>query len=129
MRIAILLVIMTIAVYADLRKRIIPNNLIFFGLITGIYFSVMESQKIYILLSLIVVAILLFFGEGIGHGDQKLISIIPMFLRGSSSMFFIYLGIIYGGYYVYQKRKNISKLPFAPGILVATILVIVTEVL
>ncbi len=129
MKIGILLFIILIATYTDIKKRIIPNNLIVFGLATGIYFSVAESQKLYILMSFILIVIFMVFGNGLGYGDQKLLSLIPMFLQDKSSLFFVYLTVIYLLYYFYQKRKKIHKLPFAPGILAATILSILTEVL
>lgn len=121
-----LLLITLVASYIDVKKRIIPNKLILIGLILGIIFSIFNQGYVYIVVSfLMAVLFALFFEKGIGYGDKKLLSIIPLFLWEKTPMFFFILSIVYLFYYYYQKTKKVHKLPFAPGILLAVIITVV----
>lgn len=118
------LIILIISTYTDLKERKISNKLMIFSFILGIILNLTISKTyLYIVLSVLLYALFLILPIKIGGGDIKLLSIIILYLREYSSLFFIIIGIVCLLYDIfYIKRKNIKDAALAPAILVSYIM-------
>ena len=113
--IILLSVLLFICTVTDIKHRLVYNRVLLPFMITGIIFCCIESNYLYIGIS-IFLFFLFFFISGLGAGDKKLLSIIPLFLQDSTNIFFLSLSILYIAVYEYQKKKNIQKIAFVPYI-------------
>lgn len=113
--IILLSVLLFICTVTDIKHRLVYNRLLLPFAITGIIFCYIESNYLYIGVS-VFLFFFFFFISGLGAGDKKLLSIIPLFLQDSTNIFFLSLSILYIIVYEYQKKKNIQKIAFVPYI-------------
>lgn len=113
--IILLSVLLFICTVTDIKHRLVYNRLLLPFAITGIIFCCIESNYLYIGVS-VFLFFFFFFISGLGAGDKKLLSIIPLFLQDSTNIFFLSLSILYIIVYEYQKKKNIQKIAFVPYI-------------
>ena len=113
--IILLSVLLFICTVTDIKHRLVYNRLLLPFAITGIIFCYIESNYLYIGVS-VFLFFFFFFISGLGAGDKKLLSIIPLFLQDSTNIFFLSLSILYIAVYEYQKKKNIQKIAFVPYI-------------
>ena len=89
--IILLSVLLFICTVTDIKHRLVYNRVLLPFMITGIIFCCIESNYLYIGIS-IFLFFLFFFISGLGAGDKKLLSIIPLFLQGSTNIFFFHFG-------------------------------------
>lgn len=113
--IILLSVLLFICTVTDIKHRLVYNRVLLPFMITGIIFCCIESNYLYIGVS-VFLFFFFFFISGLGAGDKKLLSIIPLFLQDSTNIFFLSLSILYIIVYEYQKKKNIQKIAFVPYI-------------
>lgn len=113
--IILLSVLLFICTVTDIKHRLVYNRVLLPFAITGIIFCYIESNYLYIGVS-VFLFFFFFFISGLGAGDKKLLSIIPLFLQDSTNIFFLSLSILYIIVYEYQKKKNIQKIAFVPYI-------------
>lgn len=113
--IILLSVLLFICTVTDIKHRLVYNRVLLPFMITGIIFCCIESNYFYIGIS-VFLFFFFFFISGLGAGDKKLLSIIPLFLQDSTNIFFLSLSILYIIVYEYQKKKNIQKIAFVPYI-------------
>lgn len=113
--IILLSVLLFICTVTDIKHRLVYNRVLLPFMITGMIFCCIESNYLYIGIS-ILLFFFFFFISGLGAGDKKLLSIIPLFLQDSTNIFFLSLSILYIAVYEYQKKKNIQKIAFVPYI-------------
>lgn len=113
--IILLSVLLFICTVTDIKHRLVYNRVLLPFMITGIIFCCIESNYLYIGVS-VFLFFFFFFISGLGAGDKKLLSIIPLFLQDSTNIFFLSLSILYIAVYEYQKKKNIQKIAFVPYI-------------
>lgn len=87
MELLVLVLVLARAVYTDVKKGIIENRLVVFGLLAGVGFRFFEGGLPEVLFSLrtaglIVLSLFfLFVLKGLGAGDIKLFCMIAVFLR------------------------------------------------
>lgn len=103
----------------DIRQRIIYNKILAPFALSGIIFCVITRDYFFILLAVFLLFFFFLFINGIGEGDRKLLSIMPLYLKENTPLFFFILSLVYLAVYHYQKRKKIQKLAFMPYILLA----------
>lgn len=113
--IILLFALLFICTITDIKHRLVYNKVLLPFIIIGIVFCVITNKYLYIGVSVFLFFIF-FFINGLGAGDRKLLSIIPLFLQENIGIFFFVLSIIYLIVYAYQKRKKIKKLAFVPYI-------------
>lgn len=113
--IILLSVLLFICTVTDIKYRLVYNRVLLPFMITGIIFCCIESNYLYIGISILLFFVF-FFISGLGAGDRKLLSIMPLFLQDSTNIFFFILAIIYLVVYEYQKKKNIQSIAFVPYI-------------
>lgn len=113
--IILLSILLFICTITDIKYRLVYNRVLLPFAIIGIIFCCIESNYLYIGIS-VFLFFLFFFISGLGAGDKKLLSIIPLFLQDSTNIFFLILSIIYIVVYEYQKNKNIQVIAFVPYI-------------
>ena len=113
--IILLSVLLFICTVTDIKHRLVYNKVLLPFVITGMIFCYTESNYLYIGVS-VFLFFFFFFISGLGAGDKKLLSIIPLFLQDSTNIFFLSLSILYIIVYEYQKKKNIQKIAFVPYI-------------
>lgn len=113
--IILLSVLLFICTVTDIKYRLVYNRVLLPFMITGIIFCCIESNYLYIGISILLFFVF-FFISGLGAGDKKLLSIMPLFLQDSTNIFFFILAIIYLVVYEYQKKKNIQSIAFVPYI-------------
>lgn len=121
--IILLSVLLFICTVTDIKHRLVYNRLLLPFAITGIIFCYIESNYLYIGVS-VFLFFFFFFISGLGAGDKKLLSIIPLFLQDSTNIFFLSLSILYIIVYEYQKKKNIQKIAFVPYIFLSFLITI-----
>ena len=121
--IILLSVLLFICTVTDIKHRLVYNRLLLPFMITGIIFCYIESNYLYIGVS-VFLFFFFFFISGLGAGDKKLLSIIPLFLQDSTNIFFLSLSILYIIVYEYQKKKNIQKIAFVPYIFLSFLITI-----
>lgn len=121
--IILLSVLLFICTVTDIKHRLVYNRLLLPFAITGIIFCYIESNYLYIGIS-VFLFFFFFFISGLGAGDKKLLSIIPLFLQDSTNIFFLSLSILYIIVYEYQKKKNIQKIAFVPYIFLSFLITI-----
>ena len=116
----ILILVVALATYFDLKNRTIPNWLTY----GAIAISLFWASYFHVLVVAIGLLIALLFGRFIGAGDIKLaiaIAIWSHILNWSQS--WIYFSLIIGGLFGLANRKK--SLPFAPfmaaGVLLANV--------
>lgn len=113
--IILLFALLFICSVTDIKHRLVYNKVLLPFVITGMIFCYTESNYLYIGVS-VFLFFFFFFISGLGAGDKKLLSIIPLFLQDSTNIFFLSLSILYIIVYEYQKKKNIQKIAFVPYI-------------
>ncbi len=113
--IILLSVLLFICTVTDIKHRLVYNRVLLPFMITGIIFCCIESNYFYIGIS-ILLFFFFFFISGLGAGDRKLLSIMPLFLQDSTNIFFFILAVIYLAVYEYQKKKDIQSIAFVPYI-------------
>ena len=121
--IILLSVLLFICTVTDIKHRLVYNRVLLPFMITGIIFCCIESNYLYIGVS-VSLFFFFFFISGLGAGDKKLLSIIPLFLQDSTNIFFLSLSILYIAVYEYQKKKNIQKIAFVPYIFLSFLITI-----
>ena len=121
--IILLSVLLFICTVTDIKHRLVYNRLLLPFAITGIIFCYIESNYLYIGVS-VFLFFFFFFISGLGAGDRKLLSIMPLFLQDSTNIFFLSLSILYIAVYEYQKKKNIQKIAFVPYIFLSFLITI-----
>lgn len=121
--IILLSVLLFICTVTDIKHRLVYNRVLLPFMITGIIFCCIESNYLYIGVS-VFLFFFFFFISGLGAGDKKLLSIIPLFLQDSTNIFFLSLSILYIVAYEYQKKKNIQKIAFVPYIFLSFLITI-----
>ena len=121
--IILLFVLLFICTVTDIKHRLVYNRVLLPFAIIGIIFCYIESNYLYIGIS-IFLFFFFFFISGLGAGDKKLLSIIPLFLQDSTNIFFLSLSILYIAVYEYQKKKNIQKIAFVPYIFLSFLITI-----
>ena len=121
--IILLSVLLFICTVTDIKHRLVYNRLLLPFAITGIIFCYIESNYLYIGVS-VFLFFFFFFISGLGAGDKKLLSIIPLFLQDSTNIFFLSLSTLYIAAYEYQKKKNIQKIAFVPYIFLSFLITI-----
>lgn len=115
MLIYFILPILLIALYTDLKWRIVPNKLILAGLILGVFYQLMFGNILDGLLGLglafLITAPFFYIGEGMGAGDVKLFMVLGLFT--SPLQFFLififtaFVGGIFG--FILLAMKGLSK--------------------
>jgi leader peptidase (prepilin peptidase)/N-methyltransferase len=120
--------------WTDVYYRIIPNPIVLTGILMAIGFRIWTSEqpiKDYLLGGLIGFGVLFFIAlvsrGGMGGGDIKLFSMIGFFIGWKgvllSLMFSSLVGSLYGLYLMYTKKyKSKMNIPFAPSILIGTVM-------
>lgn len=121
--IILLFVLLLLCSVTDIKHRLVYNKVLLPFVITGIIFCCLESNYLYIGVS-VFLFFFFFFISGLGAGDKKLLSIIPLFLQDSTNIFFLSLSILYIAVYEYQKKKNIQKIAFVPYIFLSFLITI-----
>lgn len=121
--IILLSILLFICTITDIKYRLVYNRVLLPFAIIGIIFCCIESNYLYIGAS-VFLFFLFFFISGLGAGDKKLLSIIPLFLQDSTNIFFLSLSILYIAVYEYQKEKNIQKIAFVPYIFLSFLITI-----
>ena len=121
--IILLSVLLFICTVTDIKHRLVYNRVLLPFIITGIIFCCIESNYLYIGISILLFFVF-FFISGLGAGDRKLLSIMPLFLQDSTNIFFFILAIIYLVVYEYQKKKNIQSIAFVPYIFLSFLITI-----
>lgn len=121
--IILLSVLLFICTVTDIKHRLVYNRVLLPFMITGIIFCCIESNYLYIGVS-VFLFFFFFFISGLGAGDKKLLSIIPLFLQDNTNIFFLSLSILYIAVYEYQKKKNIQKIAFVPYIFLSFLITI-----
>lgn len=87
MKLLVLTLVLLRAVYTDVRKGIIDNVLVVFGIAVGLLFSYLEGGLSEVLLSVKMAGIIfaalffLFVIKGLGAGDIKLFMVLAVFLQ------------------------------------------------
>lgn len=113
--------VLIVCTVTDIRQRIIYNKILAPFALSGIIFCVITRDYFFILLAVFLFFFFLFI-NGIGEGDRKLLSIMPLYLKENTPLFFFILSLVYLAVYHYQKRKKIQKLAFMPYIFMAYLL-------
>lgn len=121
--IILLFVLLFICTVTDIKHRLVYNKVLLPFTITGMIFCCIESNYLYIGVS-VFLFFFFFFISGLGAGDKKLLSIIPLFLQDNTNIFFLSLSILYIAVYEYQKKKNIQKIAFVPYIFLSFLITI-----
>lgn len=122
-----LFIILLIAVYTDLKGRIITDKLNIMALVLGGAFWIIEGMDLYyfisLFLSFIILVIIAFIIEGgIGGGDIKLLTVISFYIGILNwlTMFAIALiiALIIIGIIYLIKKEVMKNIVFAPYILI-----------
>ena len=117
---ALLVIVVALATYFDLKERRIPNWLIYPAIFsTLIYF---EPFFFLVFGSALLAAIL--FGKYVGAGDIKLCIVVGLWSHILSwSQYWIFLALIAGGIFgLINRRENLPFAPFiAAGIVLANL--------
>lgn len=137
--------ILTVVFFIDLDYKIIPNQVVIFGLISGLipvvyhllssYPLYESSSKLAPILGLVIPTLLMFsflFGSililkksGLGMGDVKIYAVIGLFIGWKLSLLSIWIAFFLGGLFgliwifVFKKSSK-DYIPFAPFIVIGT---------
>lgn len=131
--------ILIILTFIDIDFKIIPNGVILTGLITGIFFIILElifkisflsikgtifAKFLSSLYGLFIgggffFIITLFFPKGMGGGDVKLAALIGLFLGWQKTIVGLFAGIVIGGIFaiillVFKIKGRKDPIPFGP---------------
>ena len=137
----ILLVLLLIAVYTDMKKTIISNRLIVAGLLIGFLFRISEKGCMGVFFFLVNISIpvillyLLFQMHALGAGDIKLFSMLGAFISTEQLLKLMVLAfcigalmgickIIYQFIFLRFELGKLTQIHFSPAILIAYILVV-----
>jgi len=131
----VLLIILSIISYTDLKRQEIDNEPIIFGLIFIALFSLsgfndvsVKSSIIGFLLGGIAFTILAVFGT-MGGGDIKTIAMLGFYFGWKSTVLLIWLSFLVGTvfsifYMIFKKVKLKDHIPFGPSIAIAAAIVL-----
>ncbi|MBW7473841.1 prepilin peptidase [Paenibacillus oenotherae] len=121
--------IMVIIVQTDIKKRIIPDRVLLYGLIVIVLFRLFIFHPLplwnYTLASLIVGVLLYTLAAvskgGIGGGDIKLFALIALFMGMKATLLTLFAASLIGFLFgmlgrLQQERKHITAIPFGPYI-------------
>lgn len=131
----IIIISLFIASYTDIKERKIKNTLVvkttFIGitinLISSSYRNIIFSFAIFIMLILMRVLEEMFHGGGIGGGDIKIISLLPLYLADNVMKNFIFLFMIFMIILTIYQFKIKRSVILAPAITIITGLSILLE--
>ena len=132
----IVLGMLTLATWIDIKKKIIPNKLIIAGLmvwgmllVVG-YVEITKAKAIEVaVISMIVIATYYLSKESIGFGDTKLLVLLALYLSlseliGVALVATISCGIFSGILLLLKKADKKTAIPFAPFLLLGSIVVL-----
>lgn len=133
----LILISLLIAIsFIDLKYRIIPNKLSYFGIIIGLIFSIFSSHITFISSFLgifipagLLLILALIYKKGMGIGDVKLVGMIGAFTGYKIVLSGIFLGSVIGLIFftplILSKRiDRKTKIPFGPFISTGSIIMI-----
>lgn len=133
---SILIIMLTMATITDIKKMIIPNKLLIVGFCISIL-AMFINKEVTILSSILggtisggaIWALSYLTKGGIGLGDVKLIAVIGLFVGLVNIFSILMFSTIFSGLLgiillVFKIRDKKDSLPFAPFILIGTILVL-----
>jgi len=105
----VLLMLVAIATYIDLKRHQIPNWITYPALILALF----NFDYFFIIATLVAVLIALIFGKFIGAGDVKLALVLAIWSHILNwSQYWLYLALILGG--IFGLIYRAKRLPFAP---------------
>ena len=116
----VLLIVVAIATYIDLKRQQIPNWITYPALIIALLYF----DHFYILATLIALLISVIFGKFIGAGDVKLALALVIWSHILNwSQYWLYVAFVLGG--IFGLIYRAKRLPFAPfmaaGLLIANL--------
>jgi leader peptidase (prepilin peptidase) / N-methyltransferase len=132
----ILISLLIVSSFIDIRYQIIPNKITYSGIIIGLLMSVFFKHISFIssILGMIIPAAFLlfissFFKKGLGMGDVKLVAMIGTFISYKYTLIGIFIGSLSGsiialilmGFGLIDRK---SRIPFGPFISFGTILML-----
>ena len=132
----IILGILTLATGIDIKKKLIPNKLVIAGLAAwGIllavgYVEITKSKAIeVVVITIILIAAYYLSKESIGFGDVKLLVLLALYLSlsdliGVALVATISCGIFSGISLLLKKADKKTAIPFAPFLLLGSIVVL-----
>ncbi len=130
--------LLIITSFTDIEQQIIPNILIFLGLIFGLLFSLTNITINFLdailglivgagsLLIIALISLLIIRKEGMGGGDIKLLGVIGLFMGWKMTLLTFLFSIYLGGLFSIlllplRIKKRDDYIPFAPFISLATL--------
>lgn len=116
----VLLIVVAIATYIDLKRHQIPNWITYPTLIVALLFV----DSFYVLATFIALLISLIFGKFVGAGDVKLALALVIWSHILNwSQYWLYVALVLGG--IFGLIYRAKRLPFAPfmaaGLLIANL--------
>lgn len=138
---AVLTIVAGAAAWSDLKKKIIPNRLLFPGMAAGLLLrtamDILEGKPLDILTMAAEITVLFIclwpvYGMGgLGAGDCKLLLLAGVFLPVKQAIFVI-AGTFFTAaagimvltlfYYVKRKKRKVKRIPFAPAFFIAVLI-------
>lgn len=139
---AILISILIVISFIDIKYMIIPNKIIAFGLLAAIALNLFEPRSAVIesiiggtvggclLLGAGLLGQLLFNKTGMGAGDIKFAAMLGLYIGLQGILYVIFIAAVSGAIIgitgiLMGKLERISRIPFAPFLAIGTILYIV----
>lgn len=135
----ILVSLLIITSFTDIKQQIVPNIIILICLISGLFFSLFGITINFLdaILGLIVgagslliiglISLLVLKKEGLGGGDIKLLGVIGLFIGWKMTLLTFLFSIYIGGIFsillmLFKIKERGEYIPFAPFISLATII-------
>ncbi|NLO25178.1 MAG: prepilin peptidase [Clostridiales bacterium] len=123
---AVLISLMLVALFIDLKEQIIPNGLVVFGLVAGVVFTIIDAGHSFTNAMLgvaagggILLAIAVISRGGMGGGDVKLMAVAGLFLGWRLTLAALFMSFVTGGFFgilmlLTGKKKRKDTVPFGP---------------
>lgn len=126
-------------IYFDLKERIIPNKIVLFLLVAGIFITILDKENLYShIIGFFIVGGLIFLltiiTKGFGMGDVKYMFAIGLLLGLKIGINSLLLGFVLGGFgsgimLVMKKVKKTDKIAFGPYLVIGSIIALLYSII
>lgn len=127
-----ILVLLLVAAYQDIKDMSISRTLVFFGMAFSIIFRFLTKPQLFdILIDVVISLVFILFSyisrELLGYGDSLIFTILFLALSFRNGVRILITGLIInacfvGGLWIFGKKRLKDSVPFLPSMLIAYII-------